>query len=451
MKRRAGLVALFTILMPAGALAADFGTYGTTLFRFQQQSTPGSPKKDLAPATQYLGVDAGGLADGNLSFHLYGWGRVDLADDSPVDGKTSGDVSYGYLRYHFPKANAEIKAGRFFVVEGVANEQIDGISFRSDLLQKYAGLALSLYAGAPAAMDVERDARGDYLAGARLSYNIAGKGEIGLSTLFAGKSTSRQVLGGTTLQTVEDQRQLVGGDIWLAPLPMLELNGRTAYNSATSSVAEHDYTLTLKPAKIVTATATFAERRMKGLYSGTNLPFLFNQFAGDKVRIYGGRVTVAVARPLELSADYRHTRRDGYGSSDRYGVEARADLDRIKAKSGISYHYIDAADVRNTTGALIPSYGLSHHELRGWLLHEQGKHSASLDAIGYFYDDKTNPNLNGKSSSYEIIASAGYRVLPTLMISGDVSYGANPLYNDEFKGLVRAEFSFSTTGKGGSK
>ncbi|TWJ13891.1 hypothetical protein [Geobacter argillaceus] len=448
MKRLAVLAVLVTILLPAGALAADLGVNGTTLFRFRQQSTPGAPKKNLAPATQYLGVDADGIADANLSFHLYGWGRVDLTDESPVDGRTTGDISYGYLRYHFPKANAEIKAGRFFVVEGVANEQVDGVSVRSDLP---AGLTLSLYGGAPAAMDVERDARGDYLAGARLSYKFAGKGEIGFSTLFADKSPSRQVVGGMTLQTVENQRQLVGGDIWLAPLPILELNGRTTYNSVTSSVGEHDYTLTLKPAKIVTATGSFAERRMKGLYSGTNLPFLFDQFAGDKVRTYSGSVSVAVAKPLELTADYRHTRRDSYGSSDRYGVEARATASALMAKAGISYHRINATDVRNTTGAIIPSYGLSHHELRGWLLHEHGKHNVSLDAIGYFYDDKTNPNLNGKPSSYEIIASAGYRVLPTLMVSGDLSYGANPLYNDEFKGLVRAEFSFSTTGKGGNK
>lgn len=451
MKRRAGLVALFTILMPAGAPAADFGTYGTTLFRFQQQSAPGSPKKDLAPATQYLGVDARGLADDNLSFHLYGWGRVDLADESPVDGKSAGDVSYGYLRYRFPKANAEVKAGRFFVVEGVANEQVDGISFRSDLLEKYAGLAISLYAGAPAAMDVERDARGEYITGARLSYNLAGRGEIGFSTLFAGRSPSRQVIGGTTLQTVEDQRQLVGGDLWLSPLPLLELNGRSAYNTATSSVAEHDYSLTIKPAKTITATVSFAERRMKGLYSGTNLPFLFDQFAGDKVRTYGGSVSVSVAKPLELTADYRHTRRDSYGSSDRFGVAARASLDQIKARSGISYHYIDAADVKNTTGAIIPAYGLSHHELRGWLLHEHGKHSVTLDAIGYFYNDKANPNLNGKSASYELIASTGYRVRPNLTVSGDVSYGANPLYDNEFKGVVRAEYSFSVASKGGNK
>ncbi len=451
MKRRTGLVALFTILMPAGALAADFGTYGTTLFRFQQQSAPGSPKKNLAPATQYLGVDAGGIADGNLSFHFYGWGRLDLADRSPVNGEKDGDASYGYLEYRFPKANAQIKAGRFFVVEGVANEQIDGISFRSDLLEKYAGLAISLYVGAPAAMDVERDERGSYLAGARLSYNLAGKGEIGISTLHAGKSASQQVVGGTTLQTVEDQRQLVGGDIWLAPVSMMELNGRTSYNSATSSIAEHDYTLTLKPARTVTATVSFAERRMKGLYSGTNLPFLFDQFAGDKVRTYGGSVSVSVAKPLVLTADYRHTRRDTYGSSDRFGVAARASLDRIKATSGISYHYIDAADVKNTTGAVIPSYGLTHHELRGWLLHEHGKHSVTLDAIGYFYNDKANPNLNRKSASYELIASTGYRILPNLTVSGDVSYGANPLYDNEFKGVVRAEYSFGVASKGGNK
>jgi hypothetical protein len=445
MKKRAGVALLFTTLLPAAAWAADLGAYGTTLFRFQQQSAPGSAKKSLAPATQYLGLDAGGLADGNLSFHLYGWGRADLADESPVDGKSAGDVSYGYLEYRFPKANAQIRAGRFFVVEGVANEQVDGISFRSDLP---ADFALSLFAGAPAAMDVDNDARGDYLAGGRLSYRFLKKGEIGVSTLYGGQSPSRQVVAGT-LQTVQNHRQLAGADIWLAPLPILELNGRTAYNTVTSSVAEHDYTLSLKPASTVTVTGSFAERRMKGLYSGTNLTQLFAPLADDKVRSYGGSVTLAVAKPLELVADYRHTKRDAYGSSDRYGVEARATLDQ-KVKCGIGYHRVQAADV---TVAVTPpfTYGLSHHEIRGWVSGTMDKYTASLDAIGHIYDDKNNPNLYGKSSAYELIASVGYRLHPNLALSGDVSYGANPLYTDEFKGLVRAEFNLSATGKGGSK
>jgi hypothetical protein len=252
-----------------------------------------------------------------------------------------------------------------------------------------------------------------------------------------------------TLQTVQNHRQLAGADIWLAPLPILELNGRTAYNTVTSSVAEHDYTLSLKPASTVTVTGSFAERRMKGLYSGTNLTQLFAPLADDKVRTYGGSVTLAVAKPLELVADYRHTKRDSYGSSDRYGVEARATLDQ-KVKCGIGYHRVQAADV---TVAVTPpfTYGLSHHEIRGWVSGTMDKYTASLDAIGHIYDDKNNPNLYGKSSAYELIASVGYRLHPNLALSGDVSYGANPLYTDEFKGLVRAEFNLSATGKGGSK
>lgn len=446
MKKRAGLALLFTTLLPAATWAADLGAYGTTLFKFQQQSSPGSAKTNLAPATQYLGLDANGLADGNLSFHLYGWGRLDLADESPVDGKKSGDVSYGYLEYRFPKANAQVRAGRFFVVEGVANEQVDGFSARADLP---ANFALSLFAGAPAAMDVDRDARGDYLAGGRLSYRVAKIGEIGVSTLYAGKSASQQVVAGT-LQTVQDHRQLVGGDIWLAPLSILVLNGRTTYNSVTSSVAEHDYTLTLKPASIVTVTGSFAERRMKGLYSGTNLTQLFVPLADDKVRTYGGSMTVAVAKPLELVADYRHTKRDTYGSSDRYGVEARLFFLDQKLKSGLGYHRVDAADI--TVAIATPfTYGLSHHEIRGWVSGTMDKYSASLDAIGHIYDDRNNPNLYGKTTAYELIASVGYRLFPNLALSGDVSYGANPLYANEFKGLVRAEYSFSATGKGGSK
>lgn len=449
MKQQIGAAFLFATLLPAVAWSADLGANGTTLFRFQQQSAPGSAKKTLAPATQYLGVDAGSLADGNLSFHLYGWGRVDMGDESPVNGTSSGDVTYGYLDYRFPKANGQIRAGRFFVSEGVASETIDGVSVHADLLQQYEGLSISLYAGAPAnaITDIANNARGNYLTGGRLSYHLP-IGELGISALLAGDSPSRRPVGGV-LQTVEESRRLIGADIRLAPLPMLELNGRTSYNTATSSTAEHDYTVLVKAAKNVTVTGSFVERRMLGLYSGTNLPLLFAQYADDKVRVYGLSATMAVAKPLELTADYRHTRRDTFGSSDRYGVDARVSLPEWKLTGGAGYHRVDTGNTPLPAGSVIPRYNLAHHELRGWVSTSINNYTASLDAIGYFFDDTNNPNLYGKSSASELIASVGYRALPNLTISGEASYGANPLYTSEFKGLLRAEYSFSVAGKGG--
>src|SRR5690349_24877151 len=122
MKIRHFLTLALVTLLPSLACAADAVVSSTTLFRFEQRAFPGFSKQTVVPATEYLGADMEKLGDGNLSFHLYGWGRVDLADRSTSDGTTDGSLASGYLRYSFRTANSDVKAVRFFVREGAAVE-----------------------------------------------------------------------------------------------------------------------------------------------------------------------------------------------------------------------------------------------------------------------------------------------------------------------------------------
>src|SRR6185369_7752983 len=126
------LPALWLLALPAAALAESpqITLDANTLVRFQEEAHTGFQDRLLVPATQFLGVDLEKLGDGNLSGHLYGWGRLDLADDSlhgTAKGKTEGSLTYGYLQYRFGAANAQARAGRIFVHEGIVNEQVDGV------------------------------------------------------------------------------------------------------------------------------------------------------------------------------------------------------------------------------------------------------------------------------------------------------------------------------------
>ena len=78
--------------IPASALA-DTTIESTTIFRSFQDSRNGFSKKDYAPATQFLSIDADKLADGNLSFHFYGWGRLDLGDKSFNNEQADGSLT----------------------------------------------------------------------------------------------------------------------------------------------------------------------------------------------------------------------------------------------------------------------------------------------------------------------------------------------------------------------
>src|SRR5690349_14444356 len=104
MKRAALLSACIGILFcPAASPAAETGVDATTIFRMEHRDVPGSSTQTVLPATQFLTVDFDKLADGNLSLHLSGWGRVDTADKSYNDRTADGNVSYGYLQYRFDR------------------------------------------------------------------------------------------------------------------------------------------------------------------------------------------------------------------------------------------------------------------------------------------------------------------------------------------------------------
>jgi hypothetical protein len=420
-------------LFPSFACAADLGVSSTTLFRFEQRAFPGFAKQTVVPATQFLGADLDKIGDGNLSLHLYGWGRVDLADRSTSEGTTDGDLTYGYLSYRLPTADGEIKAGRFFINEGVAAEQIDGLSARTDL-QK--GFALTMFGGVPVKLDRDSKSKGDYIAGGRGSWRLKGVLELGLSGLREGGVTINSATG------AKDDRQMVGGDIWLSPLRTIELNGHTFYNASMSGLAEHSYLLTVKPHKSWSVSGTFNEQQFKNYFTYSNIRSLFNPDNGGELKSYGGAVTWSAAAPVEVTADYRHYHRagdvrpDSNGDSDRYGADARLTLLDKKVRTGFAYHRSDGANSFN-----------SYHEVRGYGLYDAARYVASLDAIGQFFKN----SVSNKKEAFEVIASAGYRIMPELLLSGDVSYGRNPQFDDEVRGVLRLTYNHTYTSKGAKK
>lgn len=419
--------------LPSLACAADLDLSSTTFFRFEQRAIPGFARETVAPATQFLRADLDKIGDGNLSLHLYGWERLDLADRSTSEGTNDGELAYGYLDYRFPTANAEIKAGRFMVREGVAAEQIDGASARADLKK---GFTLSLFGGAPVKLARETKSKGDYIAGGRGSYRLKGVLELGVSGLHEGGVTINST------NNTKDNRQLVGGDIWLSPHRFIELNGHTFYNTATGGVAEHSYLLAFKPSRIFSVSAIYNEQLFENYFTYSGIRSLFNPDNGGEVKSYGGSIGWAIAAPVEATADYRHYDRtslvitDNNGNSDRYGLDARMTLLDKKLRSGLAYHRSDGANSFN-----------SYNELRGYCFYDSGRHVTSIDAIAQFYKN----SIFNRKEAFELIASNGYRILQDLLLSGEIGYSRNPQYNDDFRGVLKLTYNYAYTSKGAKK
>ena len=454
----ASTVALIaSTLLPGAASAAEVEAYGTTLARYYTQNYPDLGKNRYVPLTQFVGIDANKLGDSGWSLHLFGWGKTDLGDQSSPEGKSGGDLTYGYLQYQAPKANAEVKLGRFAAMGAAGQELVDGMSARADLR---GGFTIALFGGKPVDYTPEgapKAAPRDFIAGGRLAWRASHFGEIGVSYLQDGTTPKDQ----PNQPVLEDRsRKLLGADLRISPHATLELSGRVAFNQKKedptvtadkkSRLAEQDYSLNWKIAKVVQLSLGHAERDFKNFYAGTNLPSLFSQIETEKYKADSGLLTIGLSTPFQFTADYRKAKRDANGESTRVGAEIRIIPETLKLKSGLGYHRITATDVP-LVGGTVAFYSLAHNEVRAWLLHDGGRYYLSLDAVSYTFDDKNNPLLNGEPKAYLGVASAGFRPTTGMTISGDVSYGMNSLYKKEVKGLLKLDFRFGNGSKGGGK
>lgn len=458
MKRRT-YVALLATLMSATAWGQEVSLYGTTMAQMWKSETPGFDKSTFTPATQYLGIDATKLGRDNLSLHLFGWGRTDLSDSTNFDGtKSGGYLNYGYLRYRFDQANAEIKAGRFTVHQSTGFEQVDGVSARTDLR---GGFTVSAFAGKPVLFKtVDPTAQKDYefqrdfIVGTRIGLRLPKFGEIGISYLQDGTKAAKDL---TIPSPVDYTRKQLGADILFAPVAMFDLRGRTVFDMAShvdaapgvdrSRIAEHDYTATFKLGGQVTLSGNFAERNFFAYYAGTNLPSLFRQDEKGKFQGRGVSITWNTPWAIQAVADYRHMSRETYGDVNRVGGELRWASSEKKILLGAGGHYTNAAKTL-LVDATAPARSLSNAEARAWGMVTQGKFTASLDAIVQRFK-ANNPYMAGLKTAHEVVASLGYQATSSLKVFGDLSNGSTPAAKNETRGLLRAEYRFGFAKKGG--
>ncbi len=421
---------------PLAATAADISVDSTTILRIESRDITGAKKQTLLPATQFLGLDVDKLADGNLSLHVYGWGRADLGDKSYNNDSLGGSFTYGYLQYRFKEANADVRAGRFFVREGIVNEQLDGVSARTELP---LGFGLSAFGGATVhtkhLYGENSDGKGDYIYGGRANYRYKGMLELGVSGLYEGKAPA-------LASHTSGNHRLLGGDVWLNPHKSFEIMGHTSYNPETKGIAEHTYLVNIKPIQHLILSAEFNEHRERSyLYAWT----MFSAAAlnpADKSRSLGGRASYEITKNIELSADYKHYTRE-IGNADRFGVDARLKFRDNSVRGGIGYHYLRAG--KNFAISTIPS--ASYHEVRGYAMYDTKNYFAAVDALGYFFKEK----IYGEKIAWEGTLSLGYHITPALALSGDISYGRNPEFIEDMKGLLRLTYNTTFDGKGGKK
>jgi hypothetical protein len=441
----------FLLALPGVAISAEVSVDATSIVGFEQRANTGFPKENLAPATQFLGLDVDKLGDGNLSLHAYGWGRVDLNDKSYYDiYRDTGNLTYAYLQYRFNKS-ADVRLGRFFVHEGTVNEQVDGMSIRTDLP---LGFGFSAFGGATvhtAKLHNENsDGKGDYIYGGRINYRYKGMLEIGASSTYETNIpnlTSPQDIFLEQTKRLGDRR-LAGGDIWFTPFKMVEIMGHSTYNFETHGVAEHTYLLNIKPIHHLVLSAEYNQHHERDyFYNSAMFASMVNNLNAQS-RSMGGSASYEFSKAVELAVDYKHYIRDfadlrGNKSADRTGGDIKLSFLDNSVRSGLGYHYLRADKEFAITGTPSASY----HEMRVYAMHDTKTYFAAVDAIDYMFEDK----VNNEKNAWEAMGSLGYHLTPALAVSGDFSYGRNPQFKEDMKGLVRLTYNMTFDSKGGKK
>ncbi|MBE0595996.1 MAG: hypothetical protein IH614_01855 [Desulfuromonadales bacterium] len=172
------VAALALALFAAPALGAEYRLESRTLLQAFERDTLERRDAAVVPAYQYLQLELREKRQPELSFHLYGWGRIDLADNGYFDDQTGGELIHAYLRYLRRDGRLDLRLGRFYVFEGVANEGVDGVSARFPLRPD---LSLSLYGGLPVSLAEDAGRSGDRIVGGRLAWQPAPGRQLGLS------------------------------------------------------------------------------------------------------------------------------------------------------------------------------------------------------------------------------------------------------------------------------
>ena len=415
---------LLPLLFAGTALAADLSLSSKTYGLIYQRELAGGQKDRYAPLYEYLSADAANLGGKPLSFHFYGWGRVDLDKDSGSGG-TSGEVGSLYLEYLHPQGNAQAKLGRFFLTEGTAMEIIDGAFVKATTP---IGLGISLYGGIPVEYSVlDNTSTGDSLFGGRVFFVRPGLVEFGASYLkeagpFQGKD-----------------RELYGGDLWLRVAGPVELTGQATYNRSTREMASQRYAVRIVPGSTFDISAGYESYTYRGLFQPALNPAFVSSSAdnNDKVQVIFGIVDWAFVPgwTLEVAGkNIKHDKSDP-GDANRGEVGLRYSYNDKKDTAGLSAAFVSADREEN-----------EYQEYRGFATYSPAKLRLALDALTQQYKKE----INGKKNQFQVVATAGYQLLASLHLSGNLTYTKSPSFQEDWAGLIRVNYDFATS-TGGKK
>jgi len=411
------ILAFLIASLPMSAAGYDLDLQSSTYLHMYQQEQIVGPDADYAPLYEYLALDLWDVGRPELSFHLYGWGRTDLRDESDSSAG-DGHLSSAQVRYRSGNGTSQMRIGRMFLVEGTTLEALDGLQVRKSL----GRTGISLYGGKPNGGEGSEDSRGDTLAGARAYFLSPGRLEIGLNYLtedgdFAG-----------------DDREETGTDLWFKPTGSVEITGHALYNLSTSGLSSDDLAIKLSPSPSLDVTVASEGYDYENLFQAvTNPAFLSSDVnLADEVRITRGQIRWSpLGWLVDLHGAVKNTDHKETDPGDNTRVEIGLDSDTTV--------FLDRIGIRlaTQTGDLPEN---EYKEMRAYCMASVGTIRWSIDALAQTYEEK----ISGKDQATQVVGSAGWKLTDNFDISGDIRLTRSPVYDEDLAVVLRARYDFGT-------
>ena len=404
-------------IVPMASSAADLSGESRTYLQFRESESGDK----LLPIYEYLNFSVQNTGKAEISFHVGGWLRYDLRDDSFGKDKNS-DLQYAYLSYRHKEANAVVTVGRIMVFEGVAAERVDGVYARTDLKK---GFEVSAYAGASVLTNEGDDSGTNTIYGARAAHSKDGLYTIGLSYLKQEKNST-------------DFREEEGLDLWVRPTRSVEIMGRSAYNAQADGWMQHAYNILLGPFAKVRLNAELSRTNYEYYFDGTtNTAFIFTPGGTvdpkEKLDLAGLTASYPVTDKVNVSLDIKKYDYTIAGSANYFGASARYAPSKDMA-AGLSLHRMDGATDR-----------LSYDEYRLYGTKRYGKANVAVDLLQVKYQEA----INGVSNASSATLAAGYDLSEKLMLGADLEYAKNPDFDKEVRVFLKLIYRFQAPlGKG---
>lgn len=419
------LVAGLCLWVPEVSPAAELYAISETIFRgFDRQVQDGTTRNKLnaAPVYEYFQFDYGNLKTPGLSLHVNGWGRLNL-DDNFDSNNTAGELSHAYLQYVSPHRDFQVRAGRQYIFEGIARDNIDGVYAKTDMVRT---LVLSAYAGAPVAQAPANGRKNDFIMGGKVSHSRPGLYDLGFSYRYLSDNGHRD-------------EEALGTDLSLEIPGNIYLVGHSAYNLVTSGWKEHFYELRL-PLWQFSVRPFIQQFNYADYFSNrnnsTNL-FRFLQGSDNSLTISGAEAFWNPTEHTEYALRFKNVDYDKrFSSSQMYTLLAVWKW-KVLSEVGAEFGRMQGNSLEN-------NYYLG----RGYFYWNLSPCFATAEVMYVNYDKEIYNKNNSLFTSF----GGGTKFFnDALSIKLSFDYGYDPYFNEDYRCMLKLSYALDKAFGGTSK